>query len=540
MIANSMNLTPLRYGFPNPQHPCYHLVLLLESELSSDLNVRQVRVDGQRVRDFWVYNDGIVHPTNTFIAGKRRNIVVRVNWANESSHHIEVDVDGAGGEAHTLVSDSIAPHYGGYWDPAWRFYAATVVKEECGMPRAKEPIHILLGVFAERVTVPEREVRVVSIDPDSGVPEEIPCQVYDVSTQSNVQTEKGQPTTTFSVAFLADVSANVAKVYLIFYGNPNAPAPTYATDLAVSGEGLALTIENNHYRIRLHPKSGAVDEILLKQGVNAVFDHHIETNGALFWNPDVYAPPRVWTHASDWDPPANVKTISGPIFCMTKRWGPLPAYSDVECSVTYVFYAHQPYMLMDSNVDILQDLDVRALRNGEIVVNLNVVREFAWKQPNGQVQVVDFKQRPREPKRALDMPMDTPWWAFINRERRCSLAAITLQTAAVRRREGLVNLEPCVILKWGPWAYCTRPLVQTNNTANPQRLVRVPASSSFSESMAIYPCRLGATDQDWFAPVELVYERLVKPLRVSPTELDMDARTPEGWGPTYPSPESRL
>jgi hypothetical protein len=535
-----MNLKPLRYGFPNPQHPCYHLILLLESELASDLNVRQVRVDGARVRDFWVYNDGIVNATNTFTASQRGNIVIRVNWANDSSHHVEVDLDDAAGKAHTLSADSTAPHYGGYWNPAWRYYAATVVKEDRGLAREKEPVHLLLGVYADRITAPEREVRVVSVHPASGISQEIPSQVYAVSTQSAVQTEKGQPTTTFSVAFFADVPANEARVYLVFYGNPNAPVPAYSSDLVVSGNGLALTIENSHYRIKLHPKSGAVDEILLKQGINAVFDHHIETNGALLWNPDLYAPPRVWTHASDWDPPANCTTISGPIFCMTKRWGALPAYPDTECSVTYVFYAHQPYMLMDSTLDILQDMDVRALRNGEIVVNLNVVREFAWKQPDGNVQVIDFKQRPREPKRALDLPVDTPWWAFIHRDLHCSLAALTLQTAAVRRHAGLVNLESCVILKWGPWVYCTRPLIQTNNTANPQRLVRVPASSSFSESMAILPSRLGATDQDCFDSVESVYARLAKPLRVSPSELDMDARTPEAWGPTFPAPESRL
>ena len=234
------------------------------------------------------------------------------------------------------------------------------------------------------------------------------------------------------------------------------------------------------------------------------------------------------------------KRCPGPVFFMLKRWGALPDYPDVECSVTYVFHAHQPYMLMDSNLDILQDIDVRAMRNGELVVNLNMAREFAWKQLDGKIGTIEFAERPREPRRALDLPGNTPWWAFFNRDRRASLAALTLETAAVRRQEGLVHLEPAVILKWGPWAYCVRILVQTNNSSNPQRLVRVPASSSYSERMAFYPCRLGTTDQDRFAPIESAYEQLSKPLQVAPAELDLDDRVPEAWGPTFPAPGSRL
>ena len=89
-----------------------------------------------------------------------------------------------------------------------------------------------------------------------------------------------------------------------------------------------------------------------------VFDHHLETNGALHWNPGVYAPPRTWIHASDWDPPAGYATLSGPIFFMTKRWGAFPEYPEVECSITYTFYANKPYVIMSSTLDVVKDLDV--------------------------------------------------------------------------------------------------------------------------------------------------------------------------------------
>ena len=360
--------------------------------------------------------------------------------------------------------------------------------------------------------------------------------MYGVSSQPEAIDEGALPSTTFEVAFLADLPADTPKVYLVFYNNPEAEAPEYASDLHVTGDGLELVIENSYYRVKLHSKSGQLDEILVKQGVNAVFDHHVETNGAMHWNPDIYAPPRIWSHASDWDPPANVQTTGGPIFFSIQRWGPLPDYPDVLCSVTYTFYAHQPYIMMESVTDILADMDVRALRNGEIVINLNVAKEYAWKEPSGRIKTVVFEDRPQEPRRAVDIPAQSPWWAFFNRERRAALAAIILDSSAYRRAGGLPRAEPYITMKWGEWAYCVRPLAYTYNSHNPQRLVRVPLGSIFSERVAFLPIRLGSSENDLFAPVDAVAERLALPVVVGGPEMAIDARTPAKWGVTFPPP----
>jgi hypothetical protein len=360
--------------------------------------------------------------------------------------------------------------------------------------------------------------------------------VYDISAHLQAEDEAALPTVTFAVAFLADVAANSGRVYLLFYGNANADAPVYESDLTVTGEGLNLTIENSQYRVKLHPKSGQLDEILLKQGVDALFDHHVETNGALHWNPDVYAPPRIWSHASDWDPPANVVTISGPVFFSIQRWGELPDYPDVLCSVTYTFYAHQPWFIMESVTDILEDMDVRALRNGELVINLNVAREYAWQEPSGRICTLQFVDRPREPRRAVDIPARSPWWAFFNRESQAALAAVILDSSAYRREGGLARAESYITLKWGDWAYCVRPLAYTYNSQNPQRLVHVPASSSFSERIAFLPIRLGNDDESRFAPIQDVHHRLSAPLVISSPEIAIDDRTPPAWGVTHPYP----
>ena len=83
-----------------------------------------------------------------------------------------------------------------------------VVRENEGLAREHEPIHVTLAPYADRVTDIEREVRVVAVDPESGVQAEIPSQTYHASTwNAEGANERSQSTTLCEVAFLADVRA---------------------------------------------------------------------------------------------------------------------------------------------------------------------------------------------------------------------------------------------------------------------------------------------------------------------------------------------
>jgi hypothetical protein len=527
----SLQLRVLNYGFPIPDHPCYHVRLRLEGQPEGELRVSRIEVDGKRSRDFWVYNNGHFNGKQSFMPEYENELVVRVEWENGGSNTLKVIAEQDGQRPLELSVSARAPASGGYWNNKWKFYASNVIEETEGLDRHGEPIHLLLGLYADRVTDPGREIRVVGIDPESGVPREVPCQVYGSSTWDKMTDEHCQPTTTVEVAFLADVQALGAKVFLIFYGNPAAKPASYESDLVVAGGGYGLSVENSHYKVLLHPKSGAIDEIHLKQNANVVFDHHLETNGSLHWNPGVYAPPRTWIHASDWENPDGYSTMSGPVFFTTKRVAPLPLYPEVECSITYTFYAGKPYVIVSSVLDVNKDMDVVALRNGEIVLNHNVVEEFAWKKADGEIGSVVIKERPRHPTRGMDLHIATPWFAFYNRHVPCALAVLNLEVSACRRDRGHVEWEPFHYLHWGPWTYCARPLIYTFASPNPQRVIHVSAGSSFYERMAFYPCRLGTLDEDRFVPVEETAGRLFNPLRTSVSFLDVDARVPEEWVP---------
>ena len=529
--AKLVSVKELLFSFPTPQHPFYHVKASIDFENSKLWRIERVFVNNVETRDFFVYNDGKLALDNAAKAGAEATAVVKADWKDSSMNQLRVEGLIEDGVRVSVEKSSTAPAQGGYWNKAWRQHASIVLTETRGLPRESEPVHVGLAVYSDRVDEPEREVRVVSVDPRNGEPREVMSQVYSVSSWSGRSDERFQPTTAFDVAFLADVPANSSKVYLIFYGNKNATEPHYESDLSVSGSGLGLTVENSFYRIRLQETSGSADEVHMKMGVNKTFDHHLETNGAVHWNPDVYAPPRQWIHASDWNPPASYTTIRGPVFLMTRRSGPLPQYPEVNVSVTYVFYAKNPHVMVLTSTEVSKDIYVQALRNAEFVFNHNVFKEFAWKKPDGGVGSMVIVEGARHPKHAVEIEADTPWAALYNVDYACGFGVSYLEFSRMNRSGGLVIAEvPYIYLAWGPWIYFARPLSYTFGSSNPQRMVKILSGSLYYEKMAFQPFNLLPSYEDRFKLIEQGDEKLRTPLDIT-TWMDIDERVPKQWVP---------
>ncbi|MEW6753256.1 MAG: hypothetical protein AB1505_20090 [Candidatus Latescibacterota bacterium] len=523
----------VRYVFPRPEHPCYHVEVALRVEAARDWKVREARINGRRVRDLWIYNEGEAHKLRVLQRGRLASVVLRCDWSGGASYAVEVELEEDGGaRTQTLVHESTAQGSTGYWDTRWKHYLAVVLRENSGLARQNEPVHVTLATYADRLTDPQREVRVVAVEPLSGRQTEIPSQTYHPSTWTTPQPDKYcQNTTTCEVAFLADVPAWAEKVFLVFYGNPEAPTPQYQTDLTVSGEGLEMTIENSYYRMHTQPTGGAIDEIFMKMGVDALFEHRLETNGAVQWNPGIYSPKRPWIHTSDWNPPDHYGDVRGPVFHMFKRWGGFADYPEVQFSVTYLFYAYNPYLVFNSTFDVVQDIHCIALRNGEFVFNHAVFEEFAWRRPDGGVGSMVIKSGPRHPRHAQRLEADTPWLAYYSRRHGCGFGAMTLNLAEMRRSDGLPRKDyPYIYLAWGPWTYFSRVYTYAFGSNNPQRMVKVGSGTTYYEQMAFMPFQLGGTEEDRFLQLEERYDRLADPLDWR-LELDTDERVPEEWVP---------
>jgi hypothetical protein len=201
---------------------------------------------------------------------------------------------------------------------------------------------------------------------------------------------------------------------------------------------------------------------------------------------------------------------------------------DVIVSITYRFYAGNPHIFMSSAIEVNEDIHVKALRNGEIVLNRDFINSFAWEDRGGAVHTVAVADVPQHPTHGLEIAPDTPWVAFYSREKGLAFGGIQLEWSNVRPEDGLPRLEqPYIYLQVGRWVYWARPLVYPFGSTNPQRLVLVPEGSRYYEKMAFLPFKLGAPDEQ-FKPMQEGRKRLTKPLYVS-LHMDIDKRVPEEW-----------
>jgi hypothetical protein len=527
-------LVAVSHGFPTPQHPYYHLRLSFSLAGSEPYQVKRVRVNGQRIRDFESFHDFQFQKDQVLRPGGHTELFVRWDWKPREEESVEVTAAGGpkGDKPLTLKARVQAPPFGGYWDPAWRFYASLVLTELAGVDRRDEPVHANLAVYSDRIQDPKRELRVVAVDPVSGAHREVPCQVHEVKYYKAEGVKIGdeyQPTTTFQLAFCADVPADSSRVYLAFYGNPKAKAPAYHDGLVLNGQAPGYVIDNPYYTVQLHPKSGSIDEIRMKMGVGTRFYHHLETNGALHWNPCFYCPPKPWLHASDWDPPPEHSVLIGPVFISTQRSGHVEPYrEESHMAVTYRFYARQPWIFLSTMLEVRKDVAAKALRNGEFVLDRKLVDEFAWRQPDGGVGTMVITDGPKHPRHAKVLPADTPWTCFFNRKGRYGLGVVTGKLADFRTDGGLAKyFNRYRYLQWSKWVYTCRPFVYTFSTMNQARLVPVTAGNLYYEEMALLPLAIRPEGES-FEALELLYARMTNPLDVQVAE-DTDPRAPEGW-----------
>lgn len=527
-----MELKKVCFGTPTPEIPYYYLKLQVEN-LENDAEVLGVVVNGKRNRDFEVINDGkAALPPVLHAEAQKPMLFIRVDWQKGNSFEVAVTLQQ--GQIRMELRDTYtAEEEHGYWNKDWKYYASHVLEETAGLDRQDEPVHVVLAMYMDRLTDAQKEIRVVEIDPATGEGTEIRSQVYAVTQWDKWKNINCQPTTTAQVAFLANVKAHEKKVYLFFYGNPDAQSPAYETDLCLEGEGYALSISNQFYHVNLHKDSGSIDEIIPKNRKDITYCHHLETNGALQWNPGIYAPPKTWMHASDWVNPQDFTVISGPIFIAVKRFNPIPDYEEVDCSLNYVFYSRNQAITVESNIDVTKDLDVVALRNGSVVLNKETTGDFAWKGVNHKVSNVHIMDMPRHPVKAMTLDAHTPWFAFYNRHEGNALGVVNTEFGGMRRKGGLIEWEPHYYLHWGPWFYVSRPIIYTFTSNNPQRVMHMAAGTSFYERYQMFAFEVGKGEKEYdnFDVIERMDRLAREPLSKKTAKYDTDERVPDEWVP---------
>ncbi len=421
--------------------------------------------------------------------------------------------------------------YSSDWNSSWKHLQSAVVTETAGIERVGEPVQVTMLVSPDTLADPHREIRVVKYECSKKMHREVPSQVIDYDKVTNTAPTRYDkdgkrepatflPTNSVTVVFPADVNANESSVYLIFYGNPDAKAPAYPTDLRVTGKTPGVSVENDTYRLKLHDLCGMLDEVTLKARPKYRFVHKKETNGAIQWNPGCYAPPHAWVHVSDWEPGKfdyQYEETRGPVMFRTCRSGQMPLMPEVTVSMEYEFFAGVPYFIMRSTMRIRYDVAVQALRNAEIVFEREAFSELAW------WDTVRKRVETRHIVSAPDltewtMPDTTPWVAFFDREKGCGFGGVQMSYLNSSLTGKLRTLNPYMYVTVGPWIYWTRALAYPYGSRNPQQLVKIPAGSVFLEEWGYIPFELDATDEDRFKNLQRWQGPLAHPLDVQLVE----------------------
>jgi hypothetical protein len=562
--TNSLKITHIELGYPVPGIPFYHFKAQLELNQPSIIEIEAV-VNGKTLRFVNLYRGDVeqevdkpafIHRPPSGYALSQDNALYKtpeitgwLKWQPGQDYEIKITVrlkqSAQPSDKDKFVSASAkltAPNGSQVFDNAWKNYKSVVLSETAGIDRKNEPVEVLLPFYPDEVNDLKREIRVMAVNPRDYSLTEVPSQVFDIQEYLKKDDlsplEEGQPerhiplwmpTVTCKVAFLAEVPAKTSRVFLIFYNNDKAMAKSYQTDLRVQGELPGLSIDNDHFNIVLHPNSGHLDQITLKKKSDTPLFHRMETNGAIHWNPDIYAPPRPWAHTADWKHDQNMHSMSGPVLSTSEAWGAMRETTGVDASVRYDFYPGVPYFISTSSMRINETVQCLALRNAEIVFKRELITHAAWYDVIRD-KIITYDVGNLAELTELRMEADIPWITFYDKEKGVGFAGINLEYAnsGLESRSRLLN--PFFYITVGPWVYWARALSLSFVASNMQQVIPAMKGSMFKEKWAYL---VYETDKEIpHKPVLDWKDRLMNPLRIQLVE-EVDERVSKSLVEVY-------
>ncbi|MCH7727650.1 MAG: hypothetical protein IH991_14385 [Planctomycetes bacterium] len=342
------------------------------------------------------------------------------------------------------------------FDKSWKQHVDLRVKEPIGLARQREAVEFEIEIGKVDPSRFAKELRVVDLDTGK----EVLAQGHSV--------QSGRAT----IVFLASVAAGAERAYRVYFDNPGAKPAVHKTDLraaAVTGmvevkprRKFALSISNDHLRADLHPQSGQIARLTYLKGTGDVrtFIGNAQTS-ILHWNPDLrnrsrlfeVPPPlrgkRAWEYVHYWDPPPKSEVEIGPLMVRVRRSGPFAHTPEVDCEVTYTFFADQPYFVVDTRLEILKDYEVEFLRDDEFGFKFGYNRAL-WKLKSGTVKGWDLTKLlepgtpvhgvPTAVRGIIPFEPDCPWITFYHDKTAEAVAVI--HTKYENGAVGKVKMEP--------------------------------------------------------------------------------------------------
>jgi hypothetical protein len=200
----------------------------------------------------------------------------------------------------------------------------------------------------------------------------------------------------------------------------------------------------------------------------------------------------------------------------------LPWVPEVEVQVLYHFFERVPYVLVESTIDIVEDVVVNALRNEEIVIEASdtVVDHVAWRRKNGEVVYKPAELEPGLSRGMLGIvEPDAPYVALISEKNGFGMAGIRMSQFAGSRGEAppVVANAMTVFADYGwDFKYWSRSLVYPWGDKVPDTPTVINKDTYYSEKSAylLFPIGKGESPKEKLAYLEELYPRLQNPLRI--------------------------
>jgi hypothetical protein len=186
--------------------------------------------------------------------------------------------------------------------------------------------------------------------------------------------------------------------------------------------------------------------------------------------------------------------IRGPVFLQTTRWGSLePRLPEVNGWVTYRLYAHNPELRMSSLMEVVEDVNILAIRNDEVVQDAALVTHYAFKERNGEVKSGAIGYSASAPDFWMGpMDLDLPWVCLYSPEGGHGLASVRL-----RHDFGHRYGKPATSDKAGTYLNCSQGSISYWFRAyaielQVQRPLFLEKGAFYSETNAYLPCKMNA------------------------------------------------
>jgi hypothetical protein len=297
------------------------------------------------------------------------------------------------------------------------------IEETDGLNRRNEPVEILLDIESNIYQNFEKQIHVIELLDDI-TEKEIPFQVFEVHKKENNQASQ------FKVIFQVNIVANGRRIYRIVYDDMIPKNFEYSPDLKVIGEGFGLIIENEYYRADLtpgegpkkEPDSGQIKEITILGDSKKKLMRY---DRRIHWSPNfIRTDNKINKSIAQWDKPEKYLVEKGPVLCSTRRWGNLKDFPEIFITATYNFYAHLPYFVFGSSMEMEKDIHLDRLRNDEMTTD-TIFTHLIFKRLPDEIISLSFKER-EEILKKNPIEADAPWLFFYEPQEGVAFGCIRL------------------------------------------------------------------------------------------------------------------